>query len=94
MKLLLLASILLMGYTVAPFVIEDGIKYDAKAFNWDKEKWIDVQVVFNKDEATLFLSDETRTLFLVHPRKPKNPSKIEAIDGERDVHWDIKIEAE
>jgi len=94
MKLLLLALLLLMGCSVVPLVVKDGVRYDAKAFNWDKEKWIDVEVVFNDDEATISFSDgwhEPRTLFLVHSRKPKNPAKIEAIDEERDIHWDIKV---
>jgi len=70
---------------------------NAKALNWDNEKTYDVQVVFCKNgiEATIYFSDgwhEPRTLTLLYPSKPKDPKKIEMVDIERDVFWDIEVE--
>lgn len=94
MRILLVGLLLLTGCVVVPLEIKDGVRYDAKAFNWDKEKWIDVEVVFKDDEATIFFFDdwhEPRTVGILDLTEPKNPTKIETIDEERDVFWDIKI---
>jgi len=93
MKILLLGLLLLVGAGQVSFVeIRDGVRYEARVFNWDKEKYQDVQVEFHQDEVTIYFPDDKqRTATVHHPRENKDPKKIEAIDEERDVFWDITI---